>query len=273
MAMSESTKKWVLRGGSIVVVLIAWQLVGSSINPIFLSTPSAIAAAFVRVIADGELIKALGISVGVVLAGFTLATLVGVPIGLMMGWFRTFEYLVDPYVNALYVVPRIALIPLIIIWFGLGVPAQIVVVFGTSVFPILLSTYAGVRNVPHDLVETARAFGATGAAVAPACAAVRGVRPLRTARSSAAVGRSPALGERHRCRMPLTSAFVAGAGIGPARVGGVAAYARTRLAYSAWSSRQYGCVPARSSCRMSPQVNTSDSRPGVAPRVRCSGDR
>jgi ABC-type nitrate/sulfonate/bicarbonate transport system permease component len=161
MAMSESTKKWVLRGGSIVVVLVAWQLVGSSINPIFLSTPSAIAAAFVRVIADGELIKALGISVGVVLAGFTLAALVGVPIGLMMGWFRTFEYLVDPYVNALYVVPRIALIPLIIIWFGLGVPAQIVVVFGTSVFPILLSTYAGVRNVPHDLVETARAFGAT----------------------------------------------------------------------------------------------------------------
>jgi NitT/TauT family transport system permease protein len=52
------------------------------------------------------------------------------------------------------------LIPLIIIWFGLGVPAQIVVVFGTSVFPILLSTYAGVRNVPYDLIETAHAFGA-----------------------------------------------------------------------------------------------------------------
>lgn len=161
MAMNESTKKWVLRSGSIVVVIAAWQLVGSSINPIFLSTPGAIAAAFVQVIADGELIKALGISVGVVFAGFALAMLVGVPIGLMMGWFQTFEYLIDPYVNAFYVVPRIALIPIIIIWFGLGLPAQIVVVFGTSVFPILLSTYAGVRNVPPDLVETGRAFGAT----------------------------------------------------------------------------------------------------------------
>ena len=96
-----------------------------------------------------------------VLAGFALAIVAGVPIGLAMGRFPTVEYLVDPYVNALYVVPRIALIPLIIIWFGLGVPAQLAVVFGTSVFPILLSTYAGVRNVPEDLIETAYSFGAS----------------------------------------------------------------------------------------------------------------
>ena len=158
--MTEDIRKWVLRAISVIAVLALWQVVGSNINPIFLSTPTAIARAFVEVVRDGELFRALGVSVGVVLAGFTVAMIVGVPIGLLMGWFRTFEYLVDPYVNALYVVPRIALIPLIIIWFGLGVPAQVVVVFGTSVFPILLSTYAGVRNVPHDLVETAHAFGA-----------------------------------------------------------------------------------------------------------------
>ena len=158
--MTEDIRKWVLRAISVIAVLALWQVVGGNINPIFLSTPTAIARAFVEVVRDGELVRALGVSVGVVLAGFTVAMIVGVPIGLLMGWFRTFEYLVDPYVNALYVVPRIALIPLIIIWFGLGVPAQVVVVFGTSVFPILLSTYAGVRNVPHDLVETAHAFGA-----------------------------------------------------------------------------------------------------------------
>lgn len=152
--------KWVLRIGSIVLVLIAWQIVGGNINPIYLSTPTKIAAAAVNVIADGELYKALVISVSVVLVGFALAIVVGVPVGLLMGRFRTFEYLIDPYVNALYVVPRIALIPLIIIWFGLGVPAQVAVVFGTSVFPVLLSTYAGVRNVPPDLIETAQAFGA-----------------------------------------------------------------------------------------------------------------
>jgi len=153
--------KWFLRISSIIVVLVAWQIVGGNINPMYLSTPTAIAAAAVKVVASGELQKALLLSIAVVLAGFALAIVAGVPLGLAMGRFSTVEYLVDPYVNALYVVPRIALIPLIIIWFGLGVPAQMAVVFGTSVFPILLSTYAGVRNVPQDLIETANSFGAS----------------------------------------------------------------------------------------------------------------
>jgi NitT/TauT family transport system permease protein len=158
---TESRLKWLLRIGSVVLLMLAWQLVGSRINPIYLSTPTKIAAALVEVLASGELLLALGISVAVVFAGFFGAVIIGVPIGLLMGRFRTFEYLIDPYVNALYVVPRIALIPLIIIWFGLGSAAQIVVVFGTSVFPILLNTYAGVRNVSNDLIETGQAFGAS----------------------------------------------------------------------------------------------------------------
>lgn len=153
--------KWVLRGLSLVVVLTLWQVVGSRINPIFLSTPSKIGAAFVATIGSGELPAAMLVSLGVTTAGFFVAMLIGIPIGLLMGRFRTFEYLIDPYVNALYVVPRIALIPLIIIWAGLGVPAQVVVVFGTTVFPILLSTYAGVKNVDQRLLETAHVFGAS----------------------------------------------------------------------------------------------------------------
>ncbi len=156
-----TANKWVLRGLSLAVVLILWQIVGSQINPIFLSTPTKIAAAFVDTIGSGELPSAILVSLGVTVAGFVSAMVVGIPIGLMMGRFRTFEYLIDPYVNALYVVPRIALIPLIIIWAGLGVPAQVVVVFGTTVFPILLSSYAGVKNIDRRLLETAHVFGAT----------------------------------------------------------------------------------------------------------------
>jgi NitT/TauT family transport system permease protein len=152
--------KWILRAASIAVVLCAWQIVGSRINPIFLSTPTAIAAAFVKMVASGELVSAVLASLGVTAAGFLLALVVGVPVGLLMGRFRTIEYVLDPYVSALYVVPRIALIPLIIIWAGLGIKAQIVVVFGTTVFPILLSTFAGVRNVDSRLLETAFVFGA-----------------------------------------------------------------------------------------------------------------
>lgn len=153
--------KWVLRATSILIVLAAWQYVGSRINPIFLSTPTAIAVAFGKTIASGELISAVAASLGVTAAGFLIALAIGVPIGLLMGRFRVIEYVLDPYVSALYVVPRIALIPLIIIWAGLGIKAQIVVVFGTTVFPILLSTFAGVRHVDSRLIETAYSFGAS----------------------------------------------------------------------------------------------------------------
>lgn len=152
--------KWVLRILSLTAVMVIWQIVGSRINPVFLSTPTAIVEAGIKVIANGELPKAMIVSLGVVFAGFTGAILVGVPLGLLMGRSRYAEYLLDPYVNALYVVPRIALIPLIIVWLGLGVQAQIAVVFGTSVFPILISTQTGVKNVSQNLMETARSFGA-----------------------------------------------------------------------------------------------------------------
>jgi len=154
------SNKWALRGLSLLVVLAAWQIVGSNINPIFLSTPVKIAKAFATTISSGELPMAVLVSLGVTTAGFVSAIVVGIPVGLLMGRFRTLEYLLDPYVSALYVVPRIALIPLIIVWAGLGVQAQIVVVFGTTVFPILLSTYAGVKNIEARLLETAYSFGA-----------------------------------------------------------------------------------------------------------------
>ncbi len=158
--MSGLRNPWALRFLSLAVVLSLWQYAGSRMNPIFLSTPSAIFDAAVKVIANGELPWALLVSLGVVFAGFSLAIIVGVPLGLLMGRSRIAEYLLDPYVNALYVVPRIALIPLIIIWLGLGIQAQIAVVFGTSVFPILISTEAGVKSVSANLIETARSFGA-----------------------------------------------------------------------------------------------------------------
>lgn len=152
--------KWTLRLLSLCAVFSLWQYAGSRMNPVFLSTPVAIFEAGVKVITSGELPSAMLISLGVVAAGFSAAIAVGVPLGLFMGRSRYAEYLLDPYVNALYVVPRIALIPLIIIWLGLGVQAQIAVVFGTSVFPILISTQTGVKNVGQNLIETARAFGA-----------------------------------------------------------------------------------------------------------------
>lgn len=158
--MSVLGNKWFLRILSLSVVLSLWQIVGSRVNKVFLSTPTAIFEAAVVVLQSGELPRAMLVSLGVVFAGFFAAIVVGVPLGLLMGRSRHAEHLLDPYVNALYVVPRIALIPLIIVWLGLGIQAQIAVVFGTSVFPILISTQTGVKNVSQNLLETAKSFGA-----------------------------------------------------------------------------------------------------------------
>jgi NitT/TauT family transport system permease protein len=151
----------VLRALSLVVVLTVWEILGRRINPIFFSTPSLVFDAALELLADGELLEAMAVSLAVVMAGFALACAIGIPLGLAMGRSRTLEHLLDPFVNALYVIPRIALIPLIIIWFGLGVGAQVAVVFGTTVFPVLLSTYTGARNVSPQLVEAVRVQGAS----------------------------------------------------------------------------------------------------------------
>jgi NitT/TauT family transport system permease protein len=93
-------------------------------------------------------------------AGFLLAVAVGVPVGLMMGRYRLVEYALDWHVHALYATPRVAMIPLLVLWFGLGVPAKIAIVFLSAVFPIILAAYSGAKNVSGQLEETARAYGA-----------------------------------------------------------------------------------------------------------------
>jgi ABC-type nitrate/sulfonate/bicarbonate transport system permease component len=149
---------WLIRGLSVFVVLAAWEVLGASINPIFLSTPSRIALALFDITRNGQLFEALKLSLLGLVIGFGAAILVGVPLGIMMGRSRTVEAAFEPWVNALFVTPRVALIPLLLIWFGIGFQAQVVVIFLSSVFPIIINAYSGVRDISSNLVDTARAF-------------------------------------------------------------------------------------------------------------------
>jgi NitT/TauT family transport system permease protein len=152
--------RWSIRAATLVVILGGWEIVGSNINPLFVSSPSAIAEALWKITLSGQLLDALKISVWVMLLGFAFAVVVGIPLGILMGRTRVLEIMLEPYVNALFVTPRVALIPIILIWFGIGLTAQVFVVFLSSVFPILINSYAGARNVNREWVETARSFGA-----------------------------------------------------------------------------------------------------------------
>lgn len=148
---------------SVLVFLALWEIAVATgwVAPLFVSSPSRILIAGYGMFRDGSIFPDLAISAEEFLLGFGLAALVGIPLGILMGWYSRLNAILDPFVNALYATPRIALMPLIIIWFGIDLPAKIAIIFLSSVFPILVNTITGVRTIERDFVKVARSFGAT----------------------------------------------------------------------------------------------------------------
>ncbi len=157
----QNVNPWAVRLTVVAIFLVFWELGARQMNPIFMAAPTAIVGAFVDMLRSGELLKALASSAQALVAGYVLAAIVGIPVGLLMGRYRIVEYALDVFVNAFYAIPLVAFIPLIMLWVGLGLMAKIVVVFLLAVFPILINTYIGVRNVSRDLVELGEAFCAS----------------------------------------------------------------------------------------------------------------
>jgi len=151
-------RRWTLRLASVAAILIAWQIYGGSINPILLSDPSAVAVAFVDMVRDGSLGHALASSLEVLGLGFLFGSVAGVVIGLAAGRSETIAALIDLPVNALYAIPAVALVPVIVLWFGFAVTTKTVVVFLFVIFPVLINTLRGVREVDPELIEVARSF-------------------------------------------------------------------------------------------------------------------
>lgn len=140
-------------------VLLAWQLLSQIVAPQFLPSPGAVGRAFVATTLSGELPRHLGQSAVVLLAGFGLAAVCGMATGIAMGLFATVRRFLDPYISAFYATPTVALIPLVIIWLGLGFPAKVFLTALVAVFPIVINAEIGVATVPPEFIETARAFG------------------------------------------------------------------------------------------------------------------
>jgi ABC-type nitrate/sulfonate/bicarbonate transport system permease component len=157
----QDVNPWAVRLTVVALFLVFWEWGARQMNPIFMAAPSAIAAAFVDMVSSGELLRALSSSLQALVAGYLLAAVVGIPLGLLMGRYRLVEYALDVFVNAFYAIPLVAFIPLIMLWVGLGLTAKITVVFLLAVFPILINTYIGVRNVSRELIEVSEAFCAS----------------------------------------------------------------------------------------------------------------
>jgi ABC-type nitrate/sulfonate/bicarbonate transport system permease component len=149
---------------SVVVFLTTWQLVTSTglIEPIFLASPYAILqTAYQQFFVDGEIYTHIAVSLTEAVIGFALAIVVGVLLGLAMGRFDRVRHVFEPFVMALYSTPSVALLPLFILWLGIGLWSKVLIVFLGGVFAILVNTIAGVRGTNPRLIETARAFTAS----------------------------------------------------------------------------------------------------------------
>jgi ABC-type nitrate/sulfonate/bicarbonate transport system permease component len=146
------------RYGFVVVILIVWEIVGPHISPIFFTYPSKIALAFYETTASGELPYFLGQSLEVMIYGLIAAIAVGIPLGVAMARIRWLDWALDLPINALYATPLVAVVPLLVLWFGIYLKAKIIVVFLFAVFPILINTYQGVRECDKGMLEVAQSF-------------------------------------------------------------------------------------------------------------------
>jgi len=154
----------ILGGLAVGIFLIIWELAGNVyqwINPMFMSAPSLIFKAAVQLFASGEIYNDLYVSGIELLGGYFLAVAVAIPFGIMVGWYKRMSYVFDPFINAMNATPRVALLPLVIIWLGIGILSKVGIIFLGAVFSILINTRDGVKTTPVNLLNAARSFGAS----------------------------------------------------------------------------------------------------------------
>src|SRR4249919_895216 len=146
------------RYGFVVAILIVWEIIAPFISPIFFTSPSKIAIAFYETTVSGELPYFLAQSLEVMFYGLVTAIVVGIPLGVAMARIRWLDWALDLPINALYATPLVAVVPLLVLWFGIYLKAKIIVVFLFAVFPVLINTYQGVRECDKNMLEVAQSF-------------------------------------------------------------------------------------------------------------------
>jgi NitT/TauT family transport system permease protein len=145
----------------LAVLLVVWEIAARGANQLMVAAPSRIASALWEMTRSGELVGATLDSMSSLVVGFVIAAVLGIVVGFLMGTNRTVELILDPYINALYAMPLVALIPILMLWVGIGYTAKVVIVVLFSVFPVIINTVTGVKNVDAHYLDIGKAFMAT----------------------------------------------------------------------------------------------------------------
>ncbi|MGB7254208.1 MAG: ABC transporter permease subunit, partial [Xanthobacteraceae bacterium] len=154
-----------LGSGSIVCLLLVWQFLPDLVpmkagTKLFFTVPSEIAGTLWQMFASGSIWAPLGVSAAAFAVGLGLAILAGLPLGILLGRSNTLNAMLDPFITAFNATPRLVFLPLLMLWFGLGLWSKVAIVFLGALFPLLINTYEGVRNADKLLINVVRSFGA-----------------------------------------------------------------------------------------------------------------
>ncbi|SLN09786.1 Putative aliphatic sulfonates transport permease protein SsuC [Roseivivax jejudonensis] len=190
--MSARSRKDVRRDQliGVAVFLVLWEVTARALdNPLTMPPISAILAALLDLILSGELFLALGQSIFLLIVGLIAATVIGFVFGALIARSQTAYWMLNPYFSALFVTPTIALVPLVLVWFGFGFPGRVIVVVLAAVVPILFSVASGLRDAPGDLIDVARSFGVKGEIPLLFTVRIRAALPVLMAGLRLAAGR------------------------------------------------------------------------------------
>jgi len=153
----------VLPFATFALLIGAWEIAAQTgaIETFFFSAPSRIIAAGIKEIQIPRFWNDVFVSSQEFLLGYFAAIAIAIPFGIVTGWFRTLHYLFEPWLSAFNATPRLALLPLVVLWVGLGLESKVVIVYLGVFFPVAVNVFHGVRTVDENLVDVARSFGAT----------------------------------------------------------------------------------------------------------------
>lgn len=154
---------------SIVVVLLIWQLCTETlglVSTMIIPSPYIVIKAFIFKLTSpnpdtGTLLQHIWASLKVALMGFCFGVVIGVPLGILMGWYKKFDLFVKPIFDLLRPIPPIAWIPLMILWLGIGIQAKAVIIFFSAFVPCVINTYSGIKQTSPVHIWVAQTFGAS----------------------------------------------------------------------------------------------------------------
>jgi ABC-type nitrate/sulfonate/bicarbonate transport system permease component len=155
----------ILGTGTIVLLLLVWQFLPDFVpmkagTKLFFTVPSHVAGTLWTMFATGSIWAPLGVNASAFAIGLLLAIVAGLPLGVLLGRSATLNAMIDPFITAFNATPRLVFLPLLMLWFGIGIWSKVAVVFLGAVFPLLINTYEGVRNADKILINVVRSFGA-----------------------------------------------------------------------------------------------------------------